>query len=781
MWDTFKSNFLSFYKHLKTHSYERIPILCPLDESTILNRDGTFTKIIQISGVDYNGMSGEALQKFRNIRSSMFMRGTGLVISYYVLRFKQTASLPVTEFDNDITQAIINSWSGSFTNVFVTKHFLAISTRSNVLSALSKVKKNKKSKNNSNDSKDDTANDTNNQASLVKLNEMTDFIQTSLTDYGSKTLKGPELYAFFASLINCQPFEKVNEVSDTFENWIIANPVKFTEIKNNFEYLSSGKIASFLTIKNFPEFAAQQFFDSLIQKNVEMLITHHCDLLDQDTSIRQTEDKLRVFQSFGKFNQMLIAPTVELLNRLQANEVRLSTHTLSIQVLSDDLESHKNNINRLSKLLTQNGYLSTTEILNNEPLFFSQFPSLRNSNVRKKRFTTDNLVDFISFSTSGTGNRKCSFGPTPTASFASVDGNIYDFIFQISDAQNALGHTLIIGDTGSGKTTFISFLLANARRHANMKIVSFDQLRGQEIATRLQYGDYVNFSDESFAINPLLLPNNAHSRTFIVDFLSNLVDATEDERLKIEGSIDTIFLWDEENRNLDQIANLFTQAGEKLNEKLKMWQTGGIYSGYFNGKSNSINFSNLLTTFDFTQIIAQPKVLGLMTSYLSHIFFSESDGTPRIIFIDELRRYLESEIFSSIIQRFLEEFRKLNGVFIGAVQNINQLWDSPVGKRNIGNFGKFIIFPISGNIHKEAYIEGIGLNDREIDWLRTTDVHDRQVLIKTKGGSSTIVNVDLKFLGKYLNVFDSSSQNVTRLNTLMGQYPDTFREHFLNS
>lgn len=778
MWGFLKTNLFSFYKNLKTYSYERLPILCPLDDSTIINRDGTFSKVIQVSGLDYNGLSAEALNKLKSVRSSIFIRGTGLIISYYVLRFQQAAHFDKTYFDNDITQAVIDSWSSSFKNVFVTNHFLVISTKSNVINTLSKAKKTKKSKS----SKESTEQQIN-QSSLFRLNDFTQFIKTSLSDFGTETLESSKLYAFFSSLVNGHPYEEVNPVSDTFENWIISNPVQFKELKSRFYYLSSGKVASFLTIKNFPEVAVQQFFDAVIQKNIQMIITHHCDLLDKDTSIRKTEDKLRVFQSFSKFNQMLIEPTVELLNRLQANDVKLAQHTLSMQIISNDLEQHKYNIDKLSKLFTQNGYITSVELLNNEPLYFSQFPSLRNSNVRRKRLTTENLADFISFSTAGTGNNKSSFGTTPTAYFSSVDGNIYNFIFQITEATNALGHTLIIGDTGSGKSTFISFLLSFARRHKDMKIIAFDQLRGLEISTRMQYGNYVNFSENSSAINPLMLPDTTQSRTFIVNFLCDMVDATDDERLKIENNISSIFQWDLKTRNLDEISYLFTQEGEKLFDKLSMWQTGGIYSGFFNGKENhiDIDFTNTLTTFDFTHIITEPKILGLMTSFLSHVFFSESDGSPRIIFIDELRRYLESEIFSQIIQRFLEEFRKLNGVFIGAVQNINQLWDTPVGRRNISNFGKFIIFPISGNINKEAYIEGIGLNDREIEWLRTTDIFDRQVLIKTKGGSSTVVNVDLQYLGKYLRIFDSSSQNVARLRSLMTQYPDDFRYRFLNS
>jgi type IV secretion/conjugal transfer VirB4 family ATPase len=779
-WEFLKSIFLEYYSLLKTHHWEKLPLLCPLsDNTTILNKDGTLTKVIKISGVDYNGMSQDKQHSLNSIRSSVLKRGSGFVLSYYILRFRQKAVLEPDEYDNPISTAIADTWSESFTNVFVTNHYLAISTKTNVLKTLAKKRKKKKTsvkKKGINGEETDLAN-----ASQRKLDETAEFIKSSLTDYNAQILEGGELFAFFYTLINSDVHDNVNPNSDTFDQWLMSNAVEFKELSKHFTYLNSGKVSSFITVKNFPEFAVQAVFDNLIQTNVEMIITQHCELLDQDVAKRLTHDKLRIFESFSKFNQLILNDLYDLISQLEADHVRLATHYITIQVISEDIGKHSANINEVTKLLQRNGYVTSVEILNNEPLYYSQFPALRKSNVRQKRLTTDNLVDFFSFSTSGTGHKRCSFGESPTAHFTSIDGNIYNFIFHITESQNALGHTLIIGDTGTGKTTLISFLLSLARKYEGMKMVLFDQLRGQEIATRMQDGDYINFEEDSFIINPLLLDDTTHNRSFMLDFLCDMVDADPDEERIISKELDTLFDWKPENKKLDEITNIFTQVGTKFHDKLAKWQTGGIHQGFFNGNSNDFNFDNLLTCFDFTSIIKQEKILGLLTSYLSHMFFSQSDGSPRIIFVDEFRRYLESDIFSKIIQRFLEEFRKLNGIFIAAIQNINQLYDDPIGRRNIANFGKFVIYPISGNLNREAYEEGIGLNDSEINWLKTADIFDRKVMIKTKGGSSTIVDVDLKYLGKYLKVFDSSAQNVKKLKNIMQEHPDDFREVFLNS
>lgn len=779
-WESIKTKFLSFYDLLKTQHWEKHPILCPLsDNSTILNKDGTLTKVIKVTGVDYNGMSGDRQQSLNSIRASVLKRGAGFILSYYILRFRQQAILNPEEYDNPVTAAIAGSWSQSFTNVFVTNHYLAISTKTNVLKTFAKKRKKKGPSGDPKNAGGEEIDLTN--ASQKRLNEATDFIGSSLADYNAEILEGGELFAFFYTLFNADVHQDINPNSDTFDQWLMSNAVKFKELTKHFEYLNSGKVSSFVTIKNFPEFAVQEVFDNLIQTNVEMIITQHSELLDQDTAKRLTHDKLRIFESFSTFNQLILNDLYDLISQLEADHVRLATHYITIQIISDDLTKHAANITDVTKLLQRNGYVTSVEILNNEPLYYSQFPVLRKSNVRQKRLTTDNLVDFFSFSTSGTGSKKCSFGDSPTAHFTSIDGNIYNFVFHVTESQNALGHTLIIGDTGTGKTTLISFLLSLARKYEGMKMVLFDQLRGQEIATRMQYGDYINFEEDSFVINPLLLEDSLQNRSFMLDFLCDMVDADEAEKLIISSNLDTLFEWKDESRKLDEISNIFSQEGKPLFSKLSTWQTGGIHQGYFNGKSNTFNFNNLLTCFDFTSIITNEKVLGLLTSYLSHIFFSESDGSPRIIFVDEFRRYLESDIFSKIIQRFLEEFRKLNGIFIAAIQNINQLYDDPIGRRNIANFGKFIIYPISGNLNRQAYEEGIGLNDSEISWLKTADIFDRKVMIKTKGGSSTIVDVDLKYLGKYLKVFDSSAQNVKKLKETMQQHPQDFREVFLNS
>ena len=89
------------------------------------------------------------------------------------------------------------------------------------------------------------------------------------------------------------------------------------------------------------------------------------------------------------------------------------------------------------------------------------------------------------------------------------------------------------------------------------------------------------------------------------------------------------------------------------------------------------------------------------------------------------------------------------------------------------------MFPSREALNEKAYIDGIGLNENEFNWLKTTDPNQRFVMIKTARGSSTIVNTNLEFLGNHLKIYNSNAQNVNQLKELIEKYPDSFREKYL--
>lgn len=748
----------SHYRNLKTVNFEKVPIIRPMRKRFIINKDGSFTMLIKVEGVDYHGLSEQKQLQLFKARETVLKKADGFILSSYTTRFRQRVKIDFKEIEPEISNQVLKHWGNSFVNCYVNHHYIALTTIQNVV-------------------KKTVVRDS---AKIEALEKMGDFVISNLKEFNARVLEECELVGFFCSLLNGRQYTRVDPVNDAFETYLSTTPVSFPEFSNNFYYLDHDKVASFVTIKNLPEIIHQAVFDALIQRNIEMIISQHATVMRKEDAIAFVKDRLKSEQRPGKRHNEIIKDELEgILELLNANKTSLSDHCLAIQVISENETKHRANLTEIETLLENNNFSVTRNVMSKEALYWSQFPTKMGSNVRKRRVNSQNITQSITFASSGKGNKRCSWGERPLCSFTTQDGNIFDFIFHKDEEKFVKGHTLIIGDTGVGKTTFISFLLTCARVFEDMQIIAFDKLHGMEIATKMQGGTYVDFSSSSNGINPFLLEDNQANKGFITEFLSTMIDADDQERILIENNADEILKWDKESICLDELPHLFTRKGTKLFEKMRPWMSGGMYGAYFSSKQNAFTLDNTLTTFDFTDILELPKVLGLVASYLTHLFFSKRTKNPKIVFIDEFRNYLESSIFRNLLSKLNEEFRKLNGVFVCALQNISQIWSNEIGRRSLGNFAKYILYPVPAGINVEGYKDGLHLTDDEIAWLVNADPSQRQVMVKTAGGTSTIVNIDMKYLEEYLHIFNSASDDVILINQLIEQYPDRFREIYL--
>ena len=91
--------------------------------------------------------------------------------------------------------------------------------------------------------------------------------------------------------------------------------------------------------------------------------------------------------------------------------------------------------------------------------------------------------------------------------------------------QRDIGHFLVTGPTGSGKTVALTFLLAQAFRiRPAPKAVFFDKDRGGEIFVRAMGGAYeVLTPGTSTGFNPLQLENNGPNREFLLRLLKAML------------------------------------------------------------------------------------------------------------------------------------------------------------------------------------------------------------------------------------------------------------------
>ena len=359
-----------------------------------------------------------------------------------------------------------------------------------------------------------------------------------------------------------------------------------------------------------------------------------------------------------------------------------------------------------------------------------------------------------------------------------MSNSVYNFSFHESADKEALGNTVVIGGSGVGKTTLISFLLSQAMRYKDFKCMAFDRGYGLKIFADVISASYTDFTATTQSINPLQLDEN--DKTFLQSWLEGLLKRNSDEDIAIiANAIDQLYELKKADRTLVNLAPSFGKKGkESIRNALNTWLPNGANGSYFNGKKDALDFETNFTFFDTTILLDNPDVLGAMADYLFFKLKSKilSSPSPYAVFVDELNKYLASEQFAPKLKETAAEIRKTNGILILAVQSAKTLFDNKTFQEMKDNIATYILFPA----HKADpiyYKDEIGLNDAEFEWIKTAG--GREVMIKKHNAETVILNVDLSVLANYLRVFNSSSKDVREVTKLQKNNPGGWLKEYL--
>ncbi|MCP3943742.1 MAG: hypothetical protein GY710_19995, partial [Desulfobacteraceae bacterium] len=164
-----------------------------------------------------------------------------------------------------------------------------------------------------------------------------------------------------------------------------------------------------------------------------------------------------------------------------------------------------------------------------------------------------------------------------------------------------------------------------------------------------------------------------------------------------------------------------------IRSALERWLPGGAFKEFFNSKRDALNFENPLVAFDMTTLLDSPDLLGPMTYYIFHkLFITAREKGGYAVFVDELGKYLEAEKFAPKIAMMLEEIRKTDGVFIGAVQDAGAVFNTPFANKIKSNVATYFLLPEPG-ADRKYYMGDLQLNETEFNWI--TKPHPREVMV----------------------------------------------------
>lgn len=558
-------------------------------------------------------------------------------------------------------------------------------------------------------------------------------------------------------------------------------------------------VGAMLGIKEYATPSTPGLFNAVLSAPFPLVLTQSFSFLSraaaQGLLLRQHN---RLLNS-GDFSVSQAEELTGALDALTSGEFIMGDHHFTLLVLSDAsrdigeeataerLRVLADRIALARDLLADAGLVVAREDLALEAAYWAQLPGNFALRPRKAPITSRNFAGMASLHNFPSGRAAGYHWGDATTLFVSSAGSAYYYGLHASDpddpdggSRKDIGHTLVCGPTGSGKTVLVGFLIAMLTRQGATQII-LDKDHGLEILVRALGGDYLALRNgRPTGFNPLQLDPNAANVTFFKRWLYLLVRAGSQRPLTVRQQADldqalhgTLAL-ERSRRRLSRLIEFLDVTDlEGPYARLAPWctSTGGDLSWVFDNDVDSVvdRFAGGSTLgFDGTDFLNNSLVLPSVSFYLFHLVRRLVDGRRMVLWADEFSRWLADPAFADFARDSLKTWRKLNGVLCAATQSPSDALQSDIARTIIEQTPTKILFP-NADANRDDYITGFGLSEREFRLIKEELTPGSRMFLIKRGRHSVVCQLDLQGFDAELAVISGRASTVEMINQLIRQ------------
>jgi type IV secretion/conjugal transfer VirB4 family ATPase len=296
-------------------------------------------------------------------------------------------------------------------------------------------------------------------------------------------------------------------------------------------------------------------------------------------------------------------------------------------------------------------------------------------NLRRLTLLNTNVADLSFLFTLDTGERTSAHlgGRECLAVFETEHHTPYFWNLHHDD----VGHLLVQGATGSGKSFLVNFLLTHAQKYDPVTVI-FDIGGSYDKLTTLLGGSVwkMGLAHRAFTINPFCLEPTPDHLHFLFSFVRVLLESSGQYRCTLTDdrdlyeAIENLYALDPPQRRLITLVNLLPRP---LGQHLHRWVQGGPYADLFDNVEDTLTFQRV-QCFDFEGLEQFPLVLEPLLFYVLHranASIQERGATAnlKLFVLDEAWRFVRNATVAAYITGALKTWRRRNAAMILATQS----------------------------------------------------------------------------------------------------------------
>lgn len=407
----------------------------------------------------------------------------------------------------------------------------------------------------------------------------------------------------------------------------------------------------------------------------------------------------------------------EALQELGADAVAYGYVTATVTVMDESPDLADEKLKAVERIIQGRGFVTIPETLNATEAWLSSIPGHAYANVRQPLVSTLNLAHMMPLSAIWAGPEKNThLDAPPLIVTRTVGGTPFRLVTHIDD----VGHTLIVGPTGAGKSVLLSILALQFRRYAGSRIFIFDK-GGSARATILGLGGehYDLGSSASIAFQPLAGVDDEETRAWAAEWIAGLlgherVEITPEVKDAVWSAITSLASAPREERTLTGLSTLL--QSNRLRQAIQPYTLSGPHGRLLDADDDRLGIGDV-QGFEMEELMHTASAVTPVLTYLFHRLDERFDGSPTLLVLDEAWVFLDDPIFAARIREWLKTLRKKNVSVVFATQSLADIQRSAIAPAIVESCPVRIFLPSPQATEPQlrAIYEGFGLNDRQID------------------------------------------------------------------
>jgi type IV secretion/conjugal transfer VirB4 family ATPase len=285
-----------------------------------------------------------------------------------------------------------------------------------------------------------------------------------------------------------------------------------------------------------------------------------------------------------------------------------------------------------------------------------------------------------------------------------------------------VGHTLVVGPTGAGKSVLLAMLAMQFPRYPGSRVFAFDKGRSLRAAILGLGGEHYDLGQsEGIAFQPLAHIDRDDERAWAAEWVAGLlthegVETDPDIKQAVWSALLNLASAPLEQRTLTGLSVLL--QSNRLRQALQPYTLAGPYGRLLDSDRERIG-DGVVQCFEMEELMHARSVVLPVLTYLFHKLESRFDGAPTLLVIDEAWVFLDDPAFASRLREWLKTLRRRNVSVIFATQSLSDIERSSIAPAVIESCPSRIFLPSAQALEPQLrrIYESFGLAERQIELI----------------------------------------------------------------